>query len=500
MTDVLLAHAFYLKSDPKQVAKMRPYPPLGTLFAAAHLRANGFSVALYDATFAAGVEEFAAALDRHRPRFVALYEDSFNFLNKMCLTHAREAACRMGELARDAGATVVAAGADVSDHPEVYFRHGVEVALLGEADHGLVELVAALSGRRPRPLAAIAGLALPDTEAPGGVRRTAPRAPERDPDAFPPPAWDLVDVEPYRRAWRAAHGYFSLNLVTTRGCPFHCNWCAKPIWSQRYAMRSPAAVAEEMALLKRTHRPDHLWFADDIFGLQPRWVAELAEEVEARDAAIPFMIQSRVDLMTERAVAGLARLGCVEVWLGVESGSQRVLDAMDKGTRVEQVPLARERLRRAGIRACYFLQFGYPGETFEDISATVELVRSTLPDDVGISVSYPLPGTKFHRMVADQLGAQDRWRHSDELAMLFQGTYRTPFYRRLHRLVHRDLELRRALAGDPGSVAARTRLAHLDAAWRRLAASEADHRSERPTQIVKDFPVPAPPDLSKAWN
>jgi anaerobic magnesium-protoporphyrin IX monomethyl ester cyclase len=503
MTDVLLAHAFFLENDPKQLAKMRPYPPLATLFAAAQLRREGFTVALFDATFAAGVGEFAAALARHRPRFVALYEDSFHFLNKMCLGHAREAACRMGELAREAGAQVVAAGADVTDHPEIYFRHGVGVALLGEADHALVEAIGALSGRRPRPLAEIAGLALPDPAAPGGARRTAPREPERDPDVFGLPAWDLLDAAPYRAAWRRAHGYFSLNLVTTRGCPFHCNWCAKPIWGQRYAMRSAAAVAEEMALLKRAFAPDHLWFADDIFGLRPRWVAELAREVEARDAAIPFMIQSRVDLMTERAVAALARLGCVEVWLGVESGSQKILDAMDKGTRVEQVAPARERLARAGIRACYFLQFGYPGETLDDVAATVELVRATLPDDIGISVSYPLPGTPFHRMVAAELGDRDHWRDSDELAMLFEGSYRTPFYRRLHRLLHRDLELRRALAGGGqgnGGGAAGAELARLEEAWRELRATAAAHRSDRPTAIAKPWPAPPPPDLSKAWN
>ncbi len=487
MAEVLLAHSFFLRNDPKQVDKMRPYAPLATLYAASHLREAGYEVALFDAVLAAGEEELAASLDRHRPRFLVLYEDSFNFLSKMCLGHARAAACRMAALGRAAGATVLAAGSDLTDRPKPYFEAGVEYALLGEADHTLRELLDVLTGRSERPVDAVAGLALPDA---GGVRRTPPREPERRPDAFPFPAWDLLDVERYRAAWRGAHGRFSLNLVTTRGCPFHCNWCAKPIWGRRYAMRSPANVAEEMALVKRTLAPDHVWFADDIFGLQPRWVADFAREVEARGVVTPFTIQSRADLMTPEAVAGLARAGCEEVWLGAESGSQKILDAMDKGTCVEQIAAATRRLQAAGIRACWFLQFGYPGETFDDILATVALMRELLPDDVGVSVSYPLPGTRFFDMVQAELGEQTHWRDSDDLAMMFQGTYQTPFYRRLRQLVHRDLEARHG-KGD---------LEELEADWRLLEEQEASSRSALPTMVHKAQGSLPAPDLSRTWN
>jgi anaerobic magnesium-protoporphyrin IX monomethyl ester cyclase len=503
MTEVLLAHSFFLKNDPKQVEKMRPYAPLATLHVAAQVREHGYSVALFDAMLAAGEEEFAAALARHRPRFVALYEDSFNFLNKMCLEHTRLAACRMSRMAVEAGATVVAAGADLSDQPQPYFASGVAYGLAGEADHTLVELLDTLSGRVRQPVEAVAGLALPSAAAPDGVRRTPPRPPERRPDVFPLPAWDLLDVERYRTAWRRAHGYFSLNLVSTRGCPFHCNWCAKPIWGQRYAMRSPALVAEEMALVRRTLRPDHIWFADDIFGLQPRWVAELGHEVEARRAAVPFTIQSRADLMTETAVAGLARAGCSEVWLGAESGSQRVLDAMEKGIRVGQIAEATRRLRAAGIRACYFLQLGYPGEAFEDILATVRMVRENLPDDIGVSVAYPLPGTRFYELVRGQLGGQTHWRHSNDLAMLFQGTYQTPFYRRLREVLHRELVLQRlarAGAGDGQSLTLQADFDRLAAEWRELGRLEARSRSAAPTALARAAGAPPAPDLSEPWN
>jgi anaerobic magnesium-protoporphyrin IX monomethyl ester cyclase len=502
MVDVLVAHSYFLVHDPKQVRKMRPYPPLATLYTAGYLRSRGYTVALFDAMLALGEAQFAEALACHRPRFVALCEDNFNFLSKMCLARNREAACRMAGMARDAGATVVASGADVTDHSETYLGAGVAYAALGEPDHTVVELLDALSERVPRPVAQIPGLAYADPAAgPRGVARTPPRPIERHPDAFPFPAWDLVDVERYRTAWKEAHGFFSVNMVSTRGCPFSCNWCAKPIWGQRYAMRSPASVAEELALVKRTLRPDHVWFADDIFGLRPQWVQDFGEEVARRDAGVPFMIQSRVDLMTDQAVAGLVRAGCPEVWLGAESGSQRILDAMDKGTRVEQIAAARARLKAAGIRACFFIQFGYPGETFEDVMATVRMVRVTLPDDIGVSVSYPLPGTRFHETVRQQLGSQTHWVDSDDLAMMFEGTYRSPFYRRLHRVLHRDLEVRRRLSDLPGRLAD-SDLAALDELgeqWFELGRLEATQRSPAPTPAADAAPSPAP-DLAREWN
>ncbi|HXG23805.1 MAG TPA: radical SAM protein [Chthonomonadales bacterium] len=502
MVDVLLAHSYFLRYDPKQTAKMRPYAPLATLYAASCLRNAGYTVALFDAMLSEGEHEFREALFVHHPRYVVFYEDSFNFLVKMCLGRMREAAQRMSAVARSTGATVIAAGPDVTDHPDLYFPYGVQYAVLGEGEHTLCELLNALCGKDPRPVHEIAGLAYPDKNMPDGVHRTIPRPPERHPDIFPFPAWDLLDVERYRTAWKQAHGYFSLNLVSTRGCPYHCNWCAKPIWGQQYAMRSPSCVAEEMALVKRLLQPDHIWFTDDIFGLRPQWVEDFAREVKERDAVIPFTIQSRADRMTEQAVAGLAKAGCIEVWMGAESGSQKILDAMDKGITVEKIVTARKRLKEAGIRACFFIQFGYPGETFDDIMATVQLVRDTLPDDIGISVSYPLPGTRFYEMVREQLGTKANWDDSGDLAMMFQGTYQSPFYRKLHQLLHRDLELRQRLTDTCGLLPTDilSALDRLLTDWLELGRLEIKHRNANPTRIPLRIGRIESPDLSKEWN
>jgi anaerobic magnesium-protoporphyrin IX monomethyl ester cyclase len=454
---ILLGQSYYLRFDPKLWAAMQPYPPLGTLYAAGVLRSRGYRVALCDTMLARSEREWEEALARHEPRFAVLFEDNFNYLSKMCLLRMREAAFTMIGMARRRGCTVIVCGADATDHAERYLRAGAHYALLGEGEETLSELLDSLTGRTPRPLDEILGIAfLEEAREPGGgdgaksSDRTSlvqtPRRPViKDLDALPLPAWDLLDVEQYRRIWRRRHGHFSVNMVTTRGCPFHCNWCAKPIWGQRYNCRSPARVVEEMQWLKENLQPDHIWFVDDIFGLKPNWLHEFADRLEAAGLKIPFRCLSRADLLhREGEIEALQRSGCQMVWIGAESGSQRILDAMDKGTTVEQIRSTTRRLRGAGLKVGFFLQFGYPGEMREDIEQTLALVRECSPDDLGISVSYPLPGTRFHESVKAQLGPKQNWVDSTDLAMMYRGPYSTAFYRQLHLVTHREFRARKA--------------------------------------------------------
>jgi anaerobic magnesium-protoporphyrin IX monomethyl ester cyclase len=444
MIDILLTHSNHLYTDRKQVRKMQPYPPLQTLLAAAVLRRQGYRVALFDATLESPERGFAEALARHQPRLVAVCEDNFNYLTKMCLLQNRELAHWMAGAAQRAGLPAIVNGSDASDRAAEYLEAGFELVIIGEVEDAIVEAAELLLEGDGAP-ERIRGLAFREG---GKVRYTPRRAPIADLDTLPMPAWDLVDAEPYRRAWTEAHGYFSLNMVSSRGCPYRCNWCAKPIWGDTYHCRSAALVAAEMREIKTRFRPDHLWFADDIFALSEKWTREFADAVELAGASIPFKMQSRCDLMTRPTVDALRRAGCAEVWMGVESGAQEVLDAMDKGTRVWQIGDARENLRRHDIRACYFLQFGYPGETWAEIEKTVALVRQTRPDDIGVSVSYPLPGTEFYRMVASQLGPKENWADSDDLDMMFQGAFSTDFYRALADALHAEVRTGADAAGE----------------------------------------------------
>ncbi|MEO8168962.1 MAG: radical SAM protein, partial [bacterium] len=365
-------------------------------------------------------------------------DDDFNYLTKMCLSRMRDAAFRMSRIAKEHGCIVIVHGSDSADHLEKYFEHGADYVLYGEAETTLVELLDfLLHGKGVR--GDIQGVAYPEG---GLIHRTGARRPRQDLDILPFPSWDLVDVELYRKTWTERHGYFSVNMVTTRGCPFHCNWCAKPVYGQVYNSRSPENVVAEMKRMKETIRPDHIWFCDDIFGLKPGWIQSFADEVNRRDAMIPFKCLGRVDLLVkDDTIEALRRAGCTSVWVGAESGSQKILDAMEKGTTVEQIYQATKKLKQSGIKVGFFLQYGYSGETQDDIALTLRMVKDCMPDDIGISVSYPLPGTTFYERVKAQLGEKTNWTESADLDMMYHGTYSADFYRALHAMTHKKFRV-----------------------------------------------------------
>jgi radical SAM superfamily enzyme YgiQ (UPF0313 family) len=454
---------------------MEPYPPLGTLYAAGLLRTQGISVALFDSMLEEPEAGLREALRIHQPKIVAIYEDDFNFLTKMCLTRMRELAWEMIETARRHGARVIVHGSDATDHPVEFLRLGAECVLEGEAEYSLLYVVQALlAGAGP---ANIPGVLCLNREGHGQAVGTSPRNTSRQASTLPLPARDLLDLSPYRKAWKDTHGIFSLNLIASRGCPFRCNWCAKPIFGDSYQLRPARDVAAEMRLLKEQYGAEHLWFSDDIFGLNRHWLEEFALAVENFRCALPFKIQARADLLTKEAARALRRAGCSEVWMGVESGSQKVLDAMDKGLRVEEVVAAREHLKREGIRTCYFLQLGYPGEQWKDIQKTVALVRETRPDDVGVSFAYPLPNTRFYARVKEQLGTKQNWSDSEDLCVMFKGAYTDRFYRAIRDALHAEVENWNA------DVPQSDRAEELAQLWKHVDALEPITRNLVPTEL-----------------
>ncbi len=289
MADVLLTHSYHLPYDPKQVRKMQPYPPLGTLYAATTLRAAGISVAVFDPMLQDPVPGFAEALKQHRPRMVVIYEDDFNFLSKMCLTRMREVAMQLAAAARAADAIVIAHGSDATDHAEEYLLHGIDFILLGEAEQTLSELCSALLAKRePHSIPGLLRLT------PSGHLLNNALKPPLNPSwiILPKPARELIDLEPYRKAWSSAHGYFSTSMVASRGCPYRCNWCAKPISGNKFQVRPAAKVAAEIRELKDLYGVQHIWFGDDVFALNHHWVQEFAAEMQASGAVLPFKVQS----------------------------------------------------------------------------------------------------------------------------------------------------------------------------------------------------------------
>ncbi len=474
MLSILVCHSYFLDFDQKQKQRAKPYPPLATLQVAAMLRAAGHEVSLFDAMLADDYLRFERLLDVLHPQIVVLYEDNYNFLSKMCLGRMRRAGCEMLTLARRRGARLIVGGSDASDAPGEYLAAGADAVLHGEALGTLFALVDRLETDLAMPSPRLVE-GLPDVSFAGtsGVSRSKATTRLPEPAAAPQPAWDLVDIARYRRIWQRAHGYFSLNMAASRGCSFRCNWCAKPIWGNQYLQRPAREIAAEMSHLRRHYRPDHIWFADDIFGFRADWVQELAAALADNGGGLPFTIQMRADLVSTRMTDALVAAGCREVWIGAESGSQRILDAMNKGTTVEQTHESRRLLRAAGIRVGFFLQLGYLGEELEDVLATRRLVEEARPDDVGVSVSYPLPGTRFYEAVKQQLGSKTHWQESSDLEMMFEGTYRSEFYRAVRNLLHDAV-----VQPDSADVAQR---------WNTLIANEPAYRIVPPgTALLAD--------------
>jgi radical SAM superfamily enzyme YgiQ (UPF0313 family) len=439
--NILLTHSYFLQFDTKQKKLGQPYAPLGTLYAAAVLRQHGFPVSFFDVMFAENADDIIPTLRHQQSTFFVIYDDGFNYLTKMCLTNMREAAFRMIALAKERGCVVIVSSSDSTDHFAKYLQEGADYILLGEAEQTLVDLLQCIE-ENGEP-GTIQGIAYRKEEQ---IVQTSKRAVLKELDLLPFPAWDLLNIEPYRKSWMKHAGYFSINVSTTRGCPFKCNWCAKPIYGNRYNARSPQNVVDELLMLKAKFNYDHIWFCDDIFGLKPGWVQAFAELVQKHGLKLKFKIQSRADLLVqENYVFSLAAAGCENVWMGAESGSQKILDAMDKGITVEQIAEATALLKKHGIKPSFFIQFGYLGETKEDIELTVEMINRLLPFDIGISVSYPLPGTGFYEKVKEQLKEKRNWRDSDDLAMLFQNAYQPSYYKQLHRYVHKNYRKHLAL-------------------------------------------------------
>jgi len=438
---VLFTHAFFLRLDAKQWRTAKPYPPLAPLYALAAVRQAGHTAELADLQFAHGGEELQAHLERVEPDVLVIYDDSFNYLTKMCLSVMEAEALRMVRLAKRRGLPVIVHGSDASDHRRRFLEEGADFVLLGDGEATLVELLGALE--RGEPWDRLQGLAF---RRGGELVETGRRRSPTDLDSLAAPAWDAIDLAPYEHLWRGRHGRFSLNLVSSRGCPYGCNWCAKPVFGRQYYVHGPERVASDLQALKRRARFEHVWFCDDIFGLTPEWTGGFAEAVAARAVRTPFMCQTRADLMVKPELRrNLERAGLETTWLGVESGSQKVLDAMDKDLRVEETYEAVRRLQEEGVRVGLFLQYGYLGETRADIDATLRLVADLVPDEIGISVSYPLPGTGFHDRVSSLLGPKTNWRDSHDLELMYPGGHRPDYYRRLYRYTHTFFQTRRGL-------------------------------------------------------
>jgi anaerobic magnesium-protoporphyrin IX monomethyl ester cyclase len=329
----------------------------------------------------------------------------------------------VARIARGHGTTTVAGGPDSTTRPEVYLSGGFDAVAIGEGEATIVELARTVAAGEP--FAGLAGIAV---AGPGGVVRGPARSFLRPLDSLPMPAWDLIDMEAYLGRWERRTGERRMAVLTSRGCPFDCSWCSKPTFGRTFRQLSAARVVKELRLLRSRYRVDYVRFCDDVFGIDRAWTDGLLSTMEAEPLGIKFECLARVDLLKPDLLQRMRALGLQRVYVGVESGSQKMLDLMNRGTTLAQVERTARSLRENGVRQYWFLMLGYPGETLEDIERTLGLFRRFSPEEYSVSIAVPIPGTRFHEQVRDRLRPADPTRGAGGRALLFEGAYPEALY------------------------------------------------------------------------
>jgi radical SAM superfamily enzyme YgiQ (UPF0313 family) len=410
--DILLAHGYFLSLDALEQKVMRPHPPLGVLYLSSHLKQRGFTVGVFDSTFRT-IEDFNDTLERERPPIVGF---AVNLMTKRNVL-------KMIALAKRRGAKVVIGGPDPPHHAESYLDAGADVVVVGEGESTLEELINSLSLARRSfseggALSAINGIVFKSAD--GTIVRTPPRAQLSDLDRQPYPDRDAIDLPRYLAAWRERHGVGTVSLITARGCPYTCTWCSRSVFGETHRRRSITNVADEVEGIVDRYHPERLWYADDVFAIHRTWTISYAAELERRRIRLPFECISRAERIDDEVAEALKSLGCFRVWIGSESGSQRVLDAMKRKVSVDQVRDTADRLRRKGIEVGMFIMLGYDGERMEDLQATVDHLKRTAPDIFLTTVSYPIKGTPYYQQVEDRLAPQ-QWSEGTDRELVVRG-------------------------------------------------------------------------------
>jgi len=437
MTDLLLTHGYFLLEDPKERQIMKPYAPLGILYLCSHLRSRGFDVEVFDTTFSSK-EELFRHLWTEKPSVVGVYANLMTRSNVVEIL----------TVARLAGWTTVVGGPEPGAYSREYLEAGARFVISGEGELTMEELLLSLrSGEQD--FSKIAGLSFFDSG--GNLCQNPPRGQIQNLDLQPWPARTAIDLHRYVETWRTHHGSGSVNFITARGCPFRCNWCSHQVYGQSHRRRDPVKVVEEVEWLLGEYHPDMVWVSDDVFTINHPWLRTYAGEMRRRGIRVPFECISRADRLSPEMMDLLAELGCFRMWIGSESGSQRILDAMDRGVKIEQVHKAVEMCRERGIQSGMFLMWGYEGEEMEDIEATIQHVSTSKPDIFFTTVSYPIKGTPYYNRIAPRLIQIGPWGKTSDRELKIQGRHSRMFYAHADRLLRDEVELARMLDRTQGN-------------------------------------------------
>jgi anaerobic magnesium-protoporphyrin IX monomethyl ester cyclase len=422
--DILLSHGYFLDLDPVEKRVMRPYPPLGLLYLSAYLKKRGREVRVFDSTFS-NPERLLETIRETRPAFLGLYANLMTRPRVVGLIAA----------ARSLGVPVIVGGPDPSGNAEEYLRHGASVVVRGEGEATLDELLERWTGQDPPVGLAGTSVRIGDDCVHAPDRALIPSLADH-----PWPDRDAIALEPYLEAWRGRHGYGSVSLTTARGCPYTCRWCSRAVYGESHRRRAVADVVEEIAFIKERYAPERIWFVDDVFTIHRGWTLEFAARMKERGLRIPFECITRAERVDGDVAAALSELGCFRVWIGSESGSQKILDAMDRRVKVETVRRSTGLLRARGIEVGYFIMVGYEGEEDADLVATVDHIRRSAPDVVLTTTSYPIRGTEYASDVGERAVNPRPWAVTSDRETLVRGRRSGRYYDAARAWIENDAE------------------------------------------------------------
>lgn len=414
---VLLTHGYFIAEDEKEQQIMRPYPPLGLLYISGFLNQQSIENSVFDSTFS-DKASLLGQIKAEQPEVLAIYTNLMTKLNVLDIAKAVKTL--------SPNTKVVMGGPDITYNVENYLKNGADYLVIGEGENTMLELVQHIEKNPTDEPVDVSGLAF--TNNTGEVVKTAPRTKVREINELPVPNRDAIPIHKYLEAWKTHHGQSALSVSTQRGCPYTCKWCSTAVYGQSYRRRAPEKVVAELKELQEKYNPDTIWFVDDVFTVSHKWLREFCAELEKQKVRIPFECISRADRMNEEVIGLLKKAGCFRVWIGAESGSQKIIDAMDRRVSVDQVRNMIIETRKQGIEAGTFIMLGYPGETEEDIEETINHLKISNPDHFTITVAYPIKGTSLYNEIEAKKTTEPDWHLSTDRDIDFERTYSRKYY------------------------------------------------------------------------
>ena len=427
---ILFTHAYYLSEDPKEQKIMKPYPPLGLLYVSGYLKSKNIANDVFDSTFSNQKTQLDFILEK-KPKVICIYTNLMTKIEVIKLIKILKTETYNFP-------KIILGGPDVTYNVKNYLKAGANFLVIGEGEETTFELYNAIINNTD--LHQVDGIAFLENNE---VIETKSRTKFKELDELPLPNREAISMQKYLDTWKNNHGKSSMTISTQRGCPYTCKWCSTAVYGQSYRRRPAHLVASEMKMLKEKYHPDVLWFVDDVFTVSHKWLQEFHDEVKKQNAQIPFECITRAERLNEEILQLLKEIGCYKIWIGAESGSQKIIDLMDRRVDINHVKNMIQKTNAIGIETGTFVMVGYPEETEDDIEKTIQYLKEAQPTEYTITIAYPIKGTSLYTEIEDKITHQPNWETSTDREIDFRRTYSRKFYTYAVKRVVNEVEFSR---------------------------------------------------------